>query len=332
MLNETPPNARFAVLGNPISHSLSPLIHRAAFDATGFRASYTALQTSEEQFRERIATPGFDGYSVTMPLKRLAAQCAASGDGLVRETGVANTLVRVSEPQQPPTFRAFNTDVHGLRFALQEALAALPPGLAHSTPERALVLGAGATALSALLALGLLGVQRVTIAARRLEAARALVPHGEAVGVAVSVASLSALPGRSIDGVDAVPALAELPALCVNTVPGPHTAEIALPDACTSGALLYDVAYDPWPTPLARRWLAGGGAVQSGITMLREQAVIQQRAFRTGTVAEVPRDVCDEHVLRSAMNVALSDSGFAAALVPAFPGMPTPASRPQSNR
>jgi len=130
----------FHVLGDPISHSLSPKIHSAAYKVLGHDWSYSAVQVSKGSLESFLAGNQADGYSITMPLKYEAAGLAESRDELVALTDVANTLYRTSNG-----FMAYNTDVFGISKALETVLK--------KPIEVVALLGAGATAKSAMVAI-----------------------------------------------------------------------------------------------------------------------------------------------------------------------------------
>jgi shikimate dehydrogenase len=130
----------FSVLGDPIEHSLSPVIHSAAYKTLGLDWNYSKVQVAKGSLAEFLSTAPCDGFSVTMPLKDEAASIADSRDKLVSLSGVANTLVRSADG-----FAAFNTDVFGISKALESVLK--------KDIEVVAILGAGATAKSALMAI-----------------------------------------------------------------------------------------------------------------------------------------------------------------------------------
>jgi len=130
----------FMVLGDPISHSLSPIIHRAAYKVLGFDWTYDAEQVAKGDLEGFLSTSEADGFSVTMPLKYEAAATSDHHHKLVQLTGVANTLVRQGE-----SFSAYNTDVFGITQALSQVLK--------QNIEVVSLIGAGATAKSSLLAI-----------------------------------------------------------------------------------------------------------------------------------------------------------------------------------
>src|SRR5690606_2609143 len=122
----------------------------------------------------------------------------------------------------------------------------------------------GATATSVLAAAAQLGARRASVAARRPAQLQNLQTVASAFGLQVISADWAAA-----DGAD----------LVVNTVPGGVTGDVAFEPEVLREAALFDVVYDPWPSPLAARWLQAGGRVASGLDMLLWQAVLQVRLF-----------------------------------------------------
>jgi shikimate dehydrogenase len=243
---------RAAVLGSPIAHSLSPALHRAAYASLGLRWTYEAIEVDEAGLAGFLA--GLDrswaGLSLTMPLKEEAARLLADVDPTARALRSVNTVL-----PSGAGWRGTNTDVYGMTEALTRA------GL-DGTPAAALVLGAGATARSAVAALASLGVPRVTVAARRVEAAEEVAGLARAFGLASGVADLA--PDADLLGLPVV----------VSTLPGAAAEPWAALAPRARGVLL-DASYHPWPTPLAASW--GSGSVASGRDMLLWQAVEQVR-------------------------------------------------------
>ncbi|WP_081996885.1 shikimate dehydrogenase family protein [Microbacterium sp. ZOR0019] len=266
---------RLAVWGDPIAHSKSPDLHAAAYRVLGLSWEYGRRQVSAEAFTAALG--GLDdtwrGLSLTMPLKGEGYHAAATRDRHAELTGAVNTLVLGAAPA------GFNTDVGGIVDALSEA------GI--TAAETARIIGAGATAASALVAASEIGVKHVEVRARRPERAKALVALGDRLGIPVEARSLDG--GR--DAVDLT--LSTLPSATALPV------ETAVGLAETGGAL-FDAAYAPWPSALASRW--SDGTVVSGLGMLLHQAVRQIRIFRHGDPA-LPLPVEAEVV--SAMRAAL---------------------------
>ncbi|NDU72644.1 shikimate dehydrogenase [Actinomadura sp. DSM 109109] len=249
---------RAAVLGSPIAHSLSPVLHRAAYAAMGLDDwSYDAVECGEDGLAALLdgLGPEWAGLSLTMPLKRVALGLVDTVSDLAAEVGGANTIVLRDGRRHGD-----NTDVYGIETALAEA------GV--KAPAAALVLGGGATAASALAALARLGTREAVLAARAPERAAEAAGVGERFGLAVRIVPLGDVP-------------AHLPAeLVVSTLPGGAADAFAEPVAA-SGAALFDVVYAPWPTPLAAAVERAGGTIVSGFAMLLHQAV-RQVAMMTG--------------------------------------------------
>lgn len=263
MADEHPaPRHRCAIVGTPVGHSRSPVLHRAGYAALGLIGwEYSRIECDEAGLPVLLTTLGTDwaGLSVTMPAKAAAAAAADRSSDRVQLLGVANTLVHNGSG-----WDADNTDVDGVRGALNAG------GL--SEPGTVLLLGGGGTALSALLAVAEMGAQRVIVAGRRPQSrAAALALAAEvgipAVGCAVTEQDLAA----AMAGVDLV--LSAVPAGAADAY-----ASILAP-----APVLLDVVYHPWPTPLA----AARGADRvtlTGLDMLLHQA-LRQFELHTGRPA-----------------------------------------------
>jgi shikimate dehydrogenase len=254
-----------AVLGDPIDHSLSPTLHQAAYAELEMSDwSYTSTRVQAGGLARYVADLGGDwppsrwrGLSVTMPLKREAYELARSMSPRARLVGAVNTLVRSSHG-----WVGDNTDLPGAVAAIRERA-----GEGFSCASGA-ILGAGATAASTGLALAELGASRITLLARNPGAA------GETIEMisrhpskpVVSVLPLDSAAQESMtSGVDVV----------VSTVPAKaQTPELI--DRWASTPVVFDVVYDPWPSPLLS--VAPGVAV-SGLDLLVHQAVLQFELF-----------------------------------------------------
>jgi shikimate dehydrogenase len=250
------PGTRAAVLGSPIAHSLSPVLHTAAYRALGLADwSYQAIECDEDRLPDLLATLGSDwaGLSLTMPLKRAVLPLLDHTEPLAATVGAANTVILKDRQRL-----GYNTDVGGLAAAMRTA------GV---TPEgNVVVLGAGATACSALAAVGETGTSDVTVAVRARQRAEPLLAVAARLGVTVRLADLGAdeLTRRRWD-------------VLISTIPGIAAAGVA--ELVTTGELaaraLVDVGYDPWPTPLAVAATRAGLMVISGYELLVHQAAGQ---------------------------------------------------------
>jgi shikimate dehydrogenase len=246
------------VLGRPIGHSLSPVIHNAGYAAAGLAQwSYTAHECGEPDLAGFVA--GLDdawaGLSLTMPLKEVALDVADEVAPVAAALGAANTLLRLPDG----TWRAENTDAPGMVDAL------LAAGVA--TAERICVLGAGGTARAALAAARDLGADAVTVYARRTAAVDELTPVADDLGLTLIAAGWG----------DA--GLAGDADVVISTVPRGVADPVAPDITWRAGAVLFDAVYDPWPTPLAAAAEAAGCRIVSGLDLLLAQAVHQFELF-----------------------------------------------------
>ncbi len=147
---------RAAVLGSPVRHSLSPVLHRAAYRALGLSGwTYEAIECDEARLPGLLdgCGPDWAGLSLTMPLKRTVLPLLDTTEPLAAEVGGANTVIFAAGARH-----GHNTDVPGMITTLTTA------GISAAGP--ALILGAGATACSALAALRGLGGSEATVAVR----------------------------------------------------------------------------------------------------------------------------------------------------------------------
>ncbi|MFU0533784.1 shikimate dehydrogenase [Gardnerella pickettii] len=142
-----------AVLGNPISHSLSPVLHNAAYKALGLNNwHYSKEKVSEEDLKDFIANldDSWKGLSLTMPLKKTIMSLGVACDYWAKTLGVANTAVFSKKPfiENPETIELCNTDVNGIVIALMRALKSKI-----LNAKSAVIIGSGNTASSAMAAL-----------------------------------------------------------------------------------------------------------------------------------------------------------------------------------
>jgi shikimate dehydrogenase len=274
-----PGATRLAVWGDPIAHSRSPQLHAAAYRALGLDWSYERRRVDEDAFPGALASldAHWRGLSLTMPLKVVGQSAAQELDRRAELTGAANTLLL--DPSGP---RGFNTDVGGIVRALADE------GIVSAPAAR--IVGAGATATSALVALSEIGAAHVDVVARRPDAVEPLAALGRSLGVEVTATPLAASVFRAVP-------------VTVATLPGdapvPDAAASALADA---GGLLLDVVYGHWPTVLSGAWDRAGGRAVSGLGMLLHQAVLQVRIFAGGDVGE---ELPDEPAVIAAMRRAM---------------------------
>lgn len=265
------PTRRLAVLGSPIGHSRSPELHRAAYSALGLDWSYEAVDVTEDALPGFIAGLGQEwrGLSLTMPLKKAVLPLLSETDRIAEQTGGANTVLLDGED-----VRGFNTDVAGIVHALRAA------GLEQARYVH--ILGGGATAASALVAAAELGAERVDVHVRDLARGTWIESLGNDLGLRIRIRPFSQAD-RSLD----------VPELVISTVPGGALTEALYTDSTRRRSLLFDVAYEPWPTLLAAQWESVGGRTVSGLAMLVHQALLQVRVFVSGDPLQPLQDEQD---------------------------------------
>ncbi|MCF2587992.1 shikimate dehydrogenase [Brevibacterium sp. UCMA 11752] len=273
-----------AVLGRPIAHSKSPLLHRAAFQALGLDSSeYASFDLGAEDLESFLAAHGSQiGFSLTMPLKERLVELALthrwSLDDTARLTGVANTLVR-----RGGATSVANTDVQGIVRALTPglntcreaagtaAISATTAGLGATAgvstadsdgADRATILGAGATAASALLACSELGITTVEFLVRNPDRAGRVLDLGKQLGVSVSTTTLKQI---------------EPSAVVISTLPAEAVPELQWSPGFRGGVAL-DVAYAA-ESGFLRAAESHGLIPVEGTVMLVEQAVAQSEMF-----------------------------------------------------
>jgi shikimate dehydrogenase len=269
---------RAAVLGSPIKHSLSPVLHGAAYAALGLRGwRYDRYECDEQGLAAFVDRLGAEwaGLSLTMPLKRVALDVADEVAPFAGAVGAANTLVFTNQGGARRR-RAENTDVYGIVNALREA------GL--QNVRRAVILGAGGTAQSALAALKEFGHTTPEVIVRDPARTTDLRAAAERLGVTPTI--VGGYPHVALPPSDVI----------ISTLPG-GAADALRDHPLVGGTAVLDVVYAPWPTPFAAAAMAAGCQVVSGLTVLLHQAVAQVELMtgRPGPVAAM-REALDAAV------------------------------------
>jgi shikimate dehydrogenase len=251
---------RCAVLGDPIAHSLSPTLHRAGYAEHGLDWSYDAHRVASgglPAFLERL-DPSWRGLSLTMPLKREAVALATSLTDRARLSGAANTLVL-----DGATLRGDNTDIPGVAAALRERYSGPVDG--------AMILGGGATATPAAPSLCGAGVCELSLVVRSRHRAQETLdtvtshPLRPIVRVhPLSAYDLNEVGGRAPLVVSTIPAIAQTPEVLARVAVVP---------------VVFEVLYDPWPTPLALAAGRNGQVLIGGLDLLAHQAAVQFELF-----------------------------------------------------
>lgn len=239
---------RCAVLGSPIEHSLSPALHRAAYAVLGLTAwTYDRFEVAEAALVDVVSQcdQSWRGLSLTMPLKVVVLELGEV-DEVAALAGAGNTLIFDEGVR-----RVYNTDVGGLVWAIRRV---------HPGPvSRVTVLGAGATARSALVSAAQLGAKRVVVMARTPARADPLRVLGETLGLGVEVRPWGTPPAAD---------------LVVSTVTASGPDAIA-ESVAASAPVVFDAIYHPWPTVLAEAAERAGCTVVNGLDLLVGQALLQ---------------------------------------------------------
>ena len=273
----------FAVLGSPISHSKSPVIHQAAYRVLGEDWNYSSFDIQKGGLKRFIDNDAgsHSGFSLTMPLKENAFHFANFADDLSQLTKASNTLVKKEDG-----WHAYNTDIFGIRQAISLNLS--------TTIQQALIIGSGATATSALVAISILAPDsRVSIFARNKKTRTELIALGTSLGLSMSKARFLT---RAIKLAD----------LTISTLPGGAldnaVSKLTKKKSVVPGGLLLDVAYHPWPSSLAALWISRSKPVVSGLEMLLWQAVSQIRIFKFGSPDQpLPNEIAVAEAMRVAL-------------------------------
>lgn len=240
---------RAAVLGRPIEHSLSPVVHRAAYAALGLDWRYTSIDCGVAELPAVLADRAdWAGFSCTMPLKHAVLDVAAQVAPIARAVGAANTLLPGERG-----WVAENTDAAGIVDALGEH---------EVVPQSVTLLGAGGTAQATLAALLALGLDRCSVLVRDPARAGPLLATAQRLGVHVSLGPLDVAGDQLAAD------------LVVSTLPAGAADALARRDWTAAQAVL-DVVYAGWPTPLAAAASGGGASVVSGALVLLHQAAAQ---------------------------------------------------------
>jgi shikimate dehydrogenase len=258
---------RCAVLGRPITHSLSPVLHRTAYAELGLDWRYDAREVGQSELAAFL--DGLDdswrGLSLTMPLKRMVVPLLDGLSDRARRAGAVNTVLLDDGRRWGD-----NTDIPGAVAAVRERTDV--------DLGSAVVLGGGATAASMMLALADLGCPSVRLVVREPERAADTLT---AVGRHPSRPTVEVLTFGELEE-DGARSRADI---VVSTVPAAAQSDEVLTLARTA-PVVFDVVYDPWPTPLAAAAVASGATLVSGLDLLVHQAALQVELM-TG-VAQAP--------------------------------------------
>ncbi|MDI9393947.1 MAG: shikimate dehydrogenase [Euryarchaeota archaeon] len=273
----------FAVFGDPVSHSLSPAMHNAAFSALGMDCVYHAFRVRPEKLENAVLgaeAMGFGGLNLTVPLKEKALKLDfIKPDPLAKKIGAVNTIVFGKDGE----IRGYNTDGPGARQALLDTSVEI-------MGSRIVVAGAGGAARALTFQLAADGAD-ITVVNRTEE---------RAVELAKEI-SAAALPGKiRATGLSGLKGLLRDADVLINTTTlgmYPNTdAAIATAEELHSGLIVFDIVYNPLETRLLREAKATGAKTISGVLMLVYQGA---EAFRIWTGVEPPVELMKKTVLEA---------------------------------
>lgn len=278
---------RYAVLGSPISHSKSPMLHQSAYRVLGLDCEYSAIEVPAARLRQFVETldDSWRGLSITMPLKEEAARFASQQDEVVTLTGVANTL-----NLEESGWKAYNTDVFGVQQSLGAALT--------EQSAYVVVIGSGATATSAIYATFLANPSaKLTLLARDRAKAKAVRARVRASGFRLQVGKISHF-SRVVSKADVV--ISTLPSGVLDG----YANKLAKSKFYSPRGTLLDVAYEPWPSEAAKLWKRAELNAVSGLEMLMYQAIAQLRIFNLGSATEqLPNERAIELAMRDSLGL-----------------------------
>ncbi len=271
----TRPTRFFAVIGHPIGHSLSPLMHQTAMDALGLPSSFVAREVRPELLSDDVHTmieEGCDGFNVTIPHKERIIELLDEIDDEAKRIGAVNTVVA-----RDGQLRGYNTDVYGIARTLTPYEQDVRGG-------KAVLLGAGGAARAAAdVLIHKFGVERLTIATRTVE-------RGEMLAKSLrsdSIVHVMSITDREVNE------FVRDAALIVNATPvgmSPHVDASPLPPdaAFHEGQIVFDLIYRPLQTTLLRHAVASGATTVAGLDMFLHQGA---KAFELWTGKQMPMEV-----------------------------------------
>jgi shikimate dehydrogenase len=257
-----------AVLGSPIAHSLSPLLHSKAYQLLDIEGTYEAIEVRSGELASFLSSTDKNCLSLTMPLKEEALSLADTSSALSQRISSGNTLTRAEGK-----WSLTSTDVAGFQYSLKfQQIDSL---------DTAMVLGAGATARAAVSYLSTVA-KKIYVVSRSAERESSMNKASD-----IPIDYLPWEPTSKINDVD----------LVVNTAPG-DAAQAFLSSINSPRGALFEVLYQPWPTDLSRTWAAFDQLVIDGLELLIHQAISQIEIF-SGVVLD--RTFLHSHLRKDAL-------------------------------
>ena len=241
-----------AVLGSPISHSLSPTIHQVAYEVLEISAKYTAIEVKSGELGKFLKStpPELNSFSLTMPLKEELVDLGFPTSDLATRIRSANTAIKIGE-----TWKVESTDVNGFQQSVSTKT--------NATFQTILILGGGATARAAIAAFDSVGVT-IDVASRSEYRTASLLSAALFAEVTV-IGFDDEIPWAKYD-------------LIVNTSPA-GAADQLVGKIAGASALLFESLYNPWPTALMSFWRNVGLESIDGLDLLVHQAISQISLF-----------------------------------------------------
>lgn len=269
------------VIGEPISHSLSPLLHQSWISALQIKAEYTGCLSSAEAFVDTVrglfSDPDFVGMNVTLPHKEAALQLAEQSSPAAQAVGAANVLIRKNGK-----LFAHNTDIEGFCAPLFLAHKA-----SHWHGKKIVIIGAGGAARAAVIGAQKLNLRKIELINRTDARAQSLAAHfGRGVEASLWQNRHETLKQAALVVNASAAGMKNKPALDLSLAHLPK------------GALVYDLIYTPQETPLLLQAKQMGFSLLGGLDMLIAQARPSFEMF-FGVPAPETKDV--KTILRRAL-------------------------------
>ena len=247
-----------AVLGSPIAHSLSPLLHQCAYQELGIAGEYSKIELRSGELATFLASldTTWTAFSLTMPLKVEVLEIASSVSAVSSRIKSANTLIKCDG-----VWHASTTDVDGFTHALQSN------GVDYS--GRVLIIGAGATARAAAQACDGIA-SHISVMARSARGASEM-------SDCVQTSELDFVLWADAEALNFADVI-------ISTTPEAASDSLAELFPQHPHGVFFDVLYKPWPTVALSSWTSAGGRVIDGLELLIHQGISQVELFTQLTI------------------------------------------------
>jgi shikimate dehydrogenase len=238
-----------AVLGSPIAHSLSPLLHSLAYKFLGLAARYEAIEVKAGELATYLAATDKNALSLTMPLKEEALKVSHVISNIAQRISCGNTL-----SLKDGDWSLTSTDVSGFDFALKM----------HEIEqvESTVIIGAGATARAAVASVSTIS-KSVSVISRN--------PEREQAMNQASLVEITYLPWELTDQLNSAD-------LVINTTPD-RAGDFFVPSIKNPAGTFFEVLYNPWPTSMSKAWSKSENRVIDGLDLLIHQGISQVEIF-----------------------------------------------------